>query len=318
MGCYITKFYPFIARGAQIKKCIRFFEAPFFRISSPKQKLIIEDCNRTCRKINMIFLIFVSGSVTSWAAKPFFWKDYRLPVDVWLPFDALSGPRVYYPVYVFLVIGVSYAAYSSGAIDPLIAGLACHATGQIRVLKDNLQYLNEYAGEELTRRNYRHDEGNILKSRIIYNKIKECVDHHDAILEFVKFYEKSFSLSVFSQFMGSIFVICVTCLQLSMVDPLTFGFVSLIIYLTTMLSEIFLYCYFGSILIDESNSLTDAIYMGEWYTYDIKARRSLITLMERSKRPMVVTAGKILDLSLVTFTTIIRRSYSLLAVLKNY
>ena len=35
---------------------------------------------------------------------------------------------------------------------------------------------------------------------------------------FVKFYEKSFSLSVFSQFMGSIFVICVTCLQLSMVS----------------------------------------------------------------------------------------------------
>ena len=85
---------------------------------------------------------------------------------------------------------------------------------------------------------------------------------------------------------------------------MTFGFVSLIIYLTTMLSEIFLYCYFGSILIDESNSLTDAIYMGEWYTYDIKARRGLITLMERSKGPMVVTAGKILDLSLVTFTTV--------------
>jgi hypothetical protein len=45
--------------------------------------------------------------------------------------------------------------------------------------------------------------------------------------------------------------------------------------------------------------------MGQWYDYEEKAKKSLIILMERSKRPMIVTAGKILDLSLVTFTTVI-------------
>ncbi|KAJ8943735.1 hypothetical protein NQ318_007183 [Aromia moschata] len=68
----------------------------------------------------------------------------------------------------------------------------------------------------------------------------------------------------------------------------------------------------------QSDSIVNAIYMSEWYNYDNKSKKALITLMERAKRPMVVTAGKLLDLSLVTFTTIIRRSYSLLAVLKNY
>ncbi|XP_068909852.1 odorant receptor Or2-like [Tenebrio molitor] len=68
----------------------------------------------------------------------------------------------------------------------------------------------------------------------------------------------------------------------------------------------------------KSNTVTDAIYMGKWYNYDMTCRKALIVLMERSKRPMVVTAGKILDLSLISFTTILRRSYSLLAVLNNY
>jgi hypothetical protein len=75
--------------------------------------------------------------------------------------------------------------------------------------------------------------------------------------------------------------------------------------------------------------------MGNWYDYDVKSRKALITLMESSQQPMIVTAGKIIDLSLTTFVAVIfpprvviilyphgfqilKKSYSLIAVLKNY
>jgi hypothetical protein len=45
--------------------------------------------------------------------------------------------------------------------------------------------------------------------------------------------------------------------------------------------------------------------MGNWYEYDLSSRKALLILMERSKRPVVITAGKILNLSLETFTTVI-------------
>jgi hypothetical protein len=45
--------------------------------------------------------------------------------------------------------------------------------------------------------------------------------------------------------------------------------------------------------------------MGNWYLYDLKSRKALLVLMERTKRPVIITAGKILDLSLVTFTTVL-------------
>jgi hypothetical protein len=45
--------------------------------------------------------------------------------------------------------------------------------------------------------------------------------------------------------------------------------------------------------------------MGNWYDYDVKSRKALITLMEGSKQPMTVTAGKIIDLSLSTFVAVI-------------
>lgn len=41
--------------------------------------------------------------------------------------------------------------------------------------------------------------------------------------------------------------------------------------------------------------------MSQWYEYDIKSRKALIILMERAKRPLTITAGKLLNLSLETF-----------------
>jgi hypothetical protein len=45
--------------------------------------------------------------------------------------------------------------------------------------------------------------------------------------------------------------------------------------------------------------------MSNWYNFDEKSKKALIILMERSKNPILVTAGKILDLSLETFATVI-------------
>lgn len=73
----------------------------------------------------------------------------------------------------FRISGVSYAALSSGVTDPLIAGLACQCTGQLKILKYNLQNLDE-RGER------------------IYEKIRKCVDHHTAIIK----YQHSISVTV--------------------------------------------------------------------------------------------------------------------------
>ncbi|RZB38747.1 7tm 6 domain containing protein, partial [Asbolus verrucosus] len=51
-----------------------------------------------------------------------------------------------------------------------------------------------------------------------------------------------------------------------------------------------------------NRSLMDSIYLGQWYEYDTVSKKTLLVLMERSKKPMIVTAGKIINLSLETFT----------------
>ncbi|KAJ8943733.1 hypothetical protein NQ318_007181 [Aromia moschata] len=217
-------------------------------------------------------------------------------------------------------IGVGNAAVGNAALDTLVAGLICHAANQVAILKDTLEHLARTVDDQIEQESKMMSEAekNELRSRKIYKKICKCIDHYDAIDQFVKDLEKTYSFVVFTQFVASIVVICISCLQLSIVKPFTVTFFSVVIFVTTMFIEIYLFCYYGTVLYEESDSIVNAIYMSEWYNYDNKSKKALITLMERAKRPMMVTAGKLLDLSLVTFTTIIRRSYSLLAVLKNY
>nr|XP_015839893.1 PREDICTED: odorant receptor Or1-like [Tribolium castaneum] len=249
-----------------------------------------------------------------WAVTPIAKGISKLPVEMWLPYDVNKDDKTYYLTYLFVVTGTANGAIASGVIDPLIAGLACQATGQLRILKNNLQYLWENVDKEISD----SEKDNALREKIMYDKIRSCILHHNSILNYVELFEDTYSSVVFTQFTASVLVICNACLQISMVEPFTFAFFAMISFIVTMLAEIFLYSYYGTLLYDESNSLTNAIYMGRWYEYDIKSKKALIVIMERSKKPMIVTAGKILDLSLVTFTTILRRAYSLLAVLKNY
>ena len=54
----------------------------------------------------------------------------------------------------------------------------------------------------------------------------------------------------------------------------------------------------------QNKSLTDAIYMSHWYKYDTRTRKILLIIMERSKKPMVVTTGKIFSLTYSTFISV--------------
>ncbi|KYB29104.1 Odorant receptor 94a-like Protein [Tribolium castaneum] len=307
-GCFIIKYLPFVRNADKIKKSLFLIERPMFHIYTKRQEHIIEECVAICRRNCRLFLTFCTITVINWSITPFFLPGNNLPVEIWSPFEHKASRKFYFLSFVYIVAGVGNAAVSSGVIDPLLAGLISHATSQLKVLKNNLQFLDEHAEERIASRNISFIERKRFKADFIYQQIKLCVNHHIAITEFIDVYEDTYSSSVFIQFAASVVVICISCLRLSMVEPFTFTFFVMALFLWTMLCEIFLYCYYGTILYEENHSLTNAIYMGKWYNYDIKSMKALVILMERSKRPMIVTAGKILDLSLETFTTV-KRSF---------
>ncbi|RZC33419.1 7tm 6 domain containing protein, partial [Asbolus verrucosus] len=191
---FFSKLLPFIRNGNRIKKCINYFGAPCFQPHKSELKRIIRKCKKICRRNSMAYCIGIAFAAVVWNVKPVFKEGDKLPLDIWLPFDATCHPTVFWITYIFLATGIA-------------------------------------------------------------KKI------------FVKEYEECFSWVVFSQFAGSAFAIGFCCLQLSM-----------------------------------NSSLRNAIHMSRWYEFDIQSKKALIIIMERSKKPMIITAGGIVDVTLKTFT----------------
>ncbi|KAJ3643972.1 hypothetical protein Zmor_026651 [Zophobas morio] len=316
--CFITKFLPFILDGQRMKNCIFYLESAAFATSRDNQTGIINECIRICRRNSLVFFAGSIGAAGSWSTKPLLWRRRDFPVDVWLPLDAKENVFVFSFFYLIVGIGPFIAGVITAVVDPLIAGLTYHATSQMKILKDNLQKLADYAEEDILQAHKSSFIKNVTKEEVMVESVRKCVAHHEEILNFVKEFEDCFSLVLFSQMAGAIFVICFSCLQLSKLNTIDSYFGQFAMYLIFVLFEVYFYCYYGSALSDESESLRDAIYMGPWYTYDIRTQRSLLTIMERAKIPVTVTVGKLVDLSLATFTIILQRSYSLIAVMKNY
>ncbi|KPJ13513.1 Odorant receptor Or2 [Papilio machaon] len=89
------------------------------------------------------------------------------------------------------------------------------------------------------------------------------------------------------------------------------------VYLTCMLTEVFILCWFGNELILKSLELQNATFDGPWLDIDQATKIYIIIFMERCKRPLLITAGKYFTLSLSTYTNLINWSYKAFAVMRN-
>lgn len=54
----------------------------------------------------------------------------------------------------------------------------------------------------------------------------------------------------------------------------------------------------------QSTDLGEACYMTQWYEFDLQSQKTILTIMERSKRPVVLTAGKFFSLTLGTLARV--------------
>ncbi|XP_067206878.1 odorant receptor 13a-like isoform X3 [Linepithema humile] len=90
---------------------------------------------------------------------------------------------------------------------------------------------------------------------------------------------------------------------------------SLIFYVAITL-EAFVFCYAGEYLSAKSKSISDAAYECFWYDLTPSECRVLMFLMLRSQKRLTITAGKMTDLSLEGFTTIMKSSASYISVLR--
>ncbi|XP_026670822.1 uncharacterized protein LOC108626688 [Ceratina calcarata] len=253
--------------------------------------------------LSSIFLytasIFLASDEETEAQNELVNKKFLLRME--LPFEATESPFYEIVVVVQLIVQTVFAMMSSMSMA-LIATFVIHVVGQIEVVCDKLSEILDGQNEEQLR----------LAS------MRSIIEKHQRIISLSSNIETVFTFIALVQFFFNILVICfvgfVLMTSLGTEEMVTVVFKCLPYYITINFEALIL-CYTGEYLSSNSETIGWVAYNSNWYELSIKENRTLLLLILRSQRPLSLTIGKFMNLSLETFANMLKASASYISVL---
>nr|ARO76436.1 odorant receptor 31 [Conogethes punctiferalis] len=251
------------------------------------------------------FLSFVT--VAGWATSA---EKGQLPMRAWYPYDTSKSPA-YELTYIHQAVAVSLGATVNVSLDYLVTSLMAQCSCRLRLLALRLRTLGEdfVVNDQMLFSAYH--------AQVLTERLHRCIQRHQSALETAARLQKAYSATILVQVTVSMVIICVTAYQLAFETQDLVRFVSMLAYFLCMTLQLFLYCYQGNQLSEESIQVAEAAYEMPWYSCTSSFRRDLLMLMTRSRRVSRITAAGFTTLSLSAFMAIIKASYTFFTVLRS-
>ncbi|KAL2719608.1 odorant receptor 94a-like [Vespula squamosa] len=240
-----------------------------------------------------------------------FLETRTLPLADWTPYDRTSSV-MFWITLLHQSIGLIVCANSSVAHETIISGLMIQICAQLEILCHRAKILPTFLKE--TQKNCSSKED----FKKVENKIiGELVEYHLYVYKFAKKVNDVFTFMIFMQFSISSTVLCMSVYKLSTKDVISLDFLWTFFYLTCMLTQLFLYCWFGNEVTLRSKKIGDAFYEMDWTLLKSKVIKNLIIIMARARKSIEMKSGYIVKLSAESFMIIIKVSYSAYNVLQT-
>ncbi|XP_046601321.1 odorant receptor Or2-like isoform X4 [Neodiprion lecontei] len=317
-----------LARASDIRKIINSFENGPFQIrpgekTNEEYRLVSQRVRRNKKLLKIYFTIgtsvvingllcplYVSSDSTShetrvknFTTEPdrglISWDDNeivsrKLPYMSYFPFDV--GVTPYYELaYVYQGISLMTLSPIIVTTDVLYGSILLHIATQLGILARTLISVRSIGANRLLRydlykshgNGWKFDDGEIFsRKRLdveIYRLLKNCVAHHRAIISLAENMEEIFSTLVLLQFLSNLVIMCFPLFQIT-----------------------------SSLLV------ADAACFCDWYEFSsAKMRRALLSIVQRSQRPLRLTVAKFATLSRETYLKVVQGSASYFMFLRK-
>ncbi|TMW51411.1 hypothetical protein DOY81_003535 [Sarcophaga bullata] len=146
--------------------------------------------------------------------------------------------------------------------------------------------------------------------------IKECIQYHQRILRLTDYMNEVFGVSLLVNFISSSFIMCFLGFQMTIgVQPDTL--IMLFMFLFCSLVQILMICNYGQELITKSESIGHAVYEHNWFHTDVRYRKMLVQIIQRSQKPALLKATTFVNVSLPTMTDLVQLSYKFFALIRT-
>ncbi|XP_067207860.1 uncharacterized protein [Linepithema humile] len=304
-----VKYGNFLARQNEMSMLLDCFRGETCQPKDSEEKMILIKYDRKVKWCVRAFMSLSQATCIALVLAPIVGPqntDRPLPFKTYLPYS-ISGLYPYLATYLQHVGAIFYGVLLNVSFDSLVYGFTIHVCGQLELLCYRLSEIFK---------NY----SDVKQCEIDSDKsamISECVKHHLHVHEIVRRIQSLFVWTVTILFIFSMVTLCTSIFQMSKKRLLSVGFLSLILYLGSMLFQVFCYCWYGNELQLKSRNVADAIYSSNWTSATMRDRRSLLFVMIISQKGLKLSQYGIFSLALDTFTWILKTSYSAFNVLQQ-
>nr|ALM26215.1 odorant receptor 26 [Athetis dissimilis] len=248
---------------------------------------------------------------TLWITFPVMYRLRGQPVEFpfWINVDynrqSMFILVLAYSYYVTTLVGIA-----NTTMDAFMATVLNQCKAQLRILRMEFESLPARAAALSQARAAPYEA-------VLLALFKERLMHYEKITETAKMLQDIFGTAILVQFGIGGWILCMAAYKIISLNVLSVEFASMTLFICCILTELFLYCYYGNEVTYESERVSQSIYSMEWRRERPAFRRSLVLVMERAKRPLRPAAGLVIPLSLDTFVKIIKSSYTFYAVLRQ-
>lgn len=190
----------------------------------------------------------------------------------------------------------------------------CVINKLLNLRKDCIKIVNERLGTTEAE----IDEEILAKEMI--NRLKSIIFHHEHIFQYYYKTEECYTWILFAQHLGTSVMMCVMMYTLAFSDMFNIQFLQICCFMTGIILQLYINCHYGNELIVVSELVADAAFQSGWEKsgkYSPQVKPYIQMIMCRSLRPTRLSAGKFAFISLATFMTIGKTSYSYFTVISK-
>ncbi|XP_011058364.1 PREDICTED: odorant receptor 85c-like [Acromyrmex echinatior] len=183
----------------------------------------------------------------------------------------------------------------------LIAVLAVHAYGRLEILMQWILHLVDG----------REDFSNNVDDRLAI-----IVQEHVRILCFIELTEKLLHKVSFVEVVGNTLNICFLGYYTIMEWEGGFA-ITYIILLMNFVFNLFVFCYIGELVAEQCKRVSEISYMIDWHRLSKRKALAIVLMIMMSNSSVKLTAGNIIELSMISFGDVIKTSVAYLNMLRT-
>ncbi|XP_076389261.1 odorant receptor 4-like isoform X2 [Megachile rotundata] len=220
-------------------------------------------------------------------------KSRKLYARMWVPYN-YSSASLYLLTSSYEVVASIYGVSISIACECLYTGLILHVCCQFEILEHRFKTLN---GKD---------------TRVV----NQCASHHNLIYKFADVINNEFKTVMSFQFFNSTAMICLSIYQLTYAKNST-AFMEIMMYLVCVFLQILFYCLCGNMVKMKSIEFSDNVYSSDWPSWNNSSKMVLLMVIRRSRTPIEFTSMHVVSLSLESFMSLLKTSYSAYNLMKT-